>query len=139
MSWTDALKTGDKFVWGKNWHNPSLDDVKVISKDGAPNTDILDATYEYNNNKHGFTLKGKQPGYTHNTVFLSGDDNSSKDFVQGKFWLTDYEERWAKTMNFQGKEGLTYIWSSIDATTGIYESRPVLTIETVLWREQNIQ
>lgn len=139
MSWTDALKTDDKFVWGKNWHNPSLDDVKVISKDGAPNTDILDATYEYNNNKHGFTLKGKQPGYTHNTVFLSGDDSSSKDFVQGKFWLTDYEKGSAKTMNFQGKEGLTYIWSSIDATTGIYESRPVLTIETVLWGEENIK
>lgn len=139
MSWTDALNTDDKFVWGKNWHNPSLDDVKVISKDGAPNTDILDATYEYNNNKHGFTLKGKQPGYTHNTVFLSGDDSSSKDFVQGKFWLTDYEKGSAKTMNFQGKEGLTYIWSSIDATTGIYESRPVLTIETVLWGEENIK
>lgn len=139
MSWTDALKTGDKFVWGKNWHNPSLDDVKVISKDGAPNTDILDATYEYNNNKHGFTLKGKQPGYTHNTVFLSGDDSSSKDFVQGKFWLTDYEEGSAKTMNFQGNEGLTYIWSSKDATTGTYESRPVLTIETVLWGEQDIK
>lgn len=139
MSWTDASMTGDKFVWGKNWHNPSLDDVKVISKDGAPNTDILDATYEYNNNKHGFTLKGKQPGYTHNTVFLSGDDSSSKDFVQGKFWLTDYEKGSAKTMNFQGKEGLTYIWSSIDATTGIYESRPVLTIETVLWGEENIK
>lgn len=139
MNWTEAAKTGDKFVWGKNWHNPSLDDVKVISKDGAPNTDILDATYEYNNNKHGFTLKGKQPGYTHNTVFLSGDDSSSKDFVQGKFWLTDYEEGSAKTMNFQGKEGLTYIWSSKDATTGTYESRPVLTIETVLWGEQDIK
>lgn len=139
MSWTDALKTGDKFVWGKNWHNPSLDDVKVISKDGAPNTDILDATYEYNNNKHGFRLKGKQPGYTDNTVFLSGHDSSSKDFVQGKFWLTDYEEGWAKTMNFQGQEGLTYIWSSKDATTGTYESRPVLTINTVLWGEQNIK
>lgn len=139
MSWTDALQTGDKFVWGKNWHNPSLDDVKVISKDGAPNTDILDATYEYNNNKHGFTLKGKQPGYTHNTVFLSGDDSSSKDFVQGKFWLTDYEEESAKTMNFQGKEGLTYIWSSKDTTTGTYESRPVLTIKTVLWGEQDIK
>ena len=139
MSWTDALKTDDKFVWGKNWHNPSLDDVKVISKDGAPNTDILDATYEYNNNKHGFTLKGKQPGYTHNTVFLSGDDSSSKDFVQGKFWLTDYEEGSAKTMNFQGNKGLTYIWSSKDATTGTYESRPVLTKETVLWGEQDIK
>ena len=139
MSWTDALKTGDKFVWGKNWHNPSLDDVKVISKDGAPNTDILDATYDYQNNKHGFTLKGKQPGYTDNTVFLSGHDSSSKDFVQGKFWLTDNEEGWAKTMNFQGQEGLTYIWSSKDSTTGTYESRPVLTINTVLWGEQNIK
>ena len=139
MNWAEAAKTGDEYVWGKNWQTPSLDDVKVISKDGAPNTDILDATYEHYNNKHGFTLKGKQPGYTHNTVFLSGDDSSSKDFVQGKFWLTDYEEGSAKTMNFQGKEGLTYIWSSKDATTGTYESRPVLTIKTVLWREQNIQ
>ena len=142
MSWTDALKTGDNFVWGKNWHNPSLDDVKVISKDGAPNTDILDATYEYNNNKHGFTLKGKQPGYTHNTVFLSGKtDKSDEKYLEGKFWLTDEKVNgYATTMNFEVRDGKVIIYPfTLDYTTGDYESRPVLTIDTVLWGEQNIE
>ena len=142
MSWTDALKTGDNFVWGKNWHNPSLDDVKVISKDGAPNTDILDATYEYNNNKHGFTLKGKQPGYTHNTVFLSGKtDKSDEKYLEGKFWLTDEKVNgYATTMNFEVRDGKVIIYPfTLDYTTGDYESRPVLTIDTVLWGEQDIK
>ena len=141
MSWTDALKTGDNFVWGKNWHNPSLDDVKVISKDGAPNTDILDATYEYNN-KHGFTLKGKQPGYTHNTVFLSGKtDKSDEKYLEGKFWLTDEKVNgYATTMNFEVRDGKVIIYPfTLDYTTGDYESRPVLTIDTVLWGEQDIK
>lgn len=142
MSWTDALKTGDNFVWGKNWHNPSLDDVKVISKDGAPNTDILDATYEYNNNKHGFTLKGKQPEYTHNTVFLSGKtDKSDEKYLEGKFWLTDEKVNgYATTMNFEVRDGKVIIYPfTLDYTTGDYESRPVLTIDTVLWGEQDIK
>lgn len=142
MSWTDALKTGDKFVWGKNWHNPSLKDVEKISNGGLPNTDILDATYEYNNNKHGFTLKGKQPGYTHNTVFLSGKtDKSDEKYLEGKFWLTDEKVNgYATTMNFEVRDGKVIIYPfTLDYTTGDYESRPVLTIDTVLWGEQDIQ
>ena len=93
MNWTEARKTGDDYVWGKNWHTPSLDEVEVISKNSMPNTDILDATYEYNNNRHGFTLKGKQPGYTNpnNTVFFPGLDSSIETYVEGKFWLTERE------------------------------------------------
>lgn len=142
MSWTDALKTGDKFVWGKNWHNPSLKDVEKISNGGLPNTDILDATYEYNNNKHGFTLKGKQPGYTHNTVFLSGKtDKSDEKYLEGKFWLTDEKVNgYATTMNFEVRDGKVIIYPfTLDYTTGDYESRPVLTIDTVLWGEQDIK
>ena len=30
MNWTDAAKTGDEYVWGKNWRTPSLDEVKAI-------------------------------------------------------------------------------------------------------------
>lgn len=142
MTWFDARKTGDEYVWGKNWHTPSLDEVGVISKNSMPNTDILDATYGYNNNRHGFTLKGKQPGYNNNTVFLPGLDTSTKDYVEGKFWLTDEKEKGLGTsMNFMGSsEGLHMLHPNTkDYNHSTYEVRPVLTIKTVLWGEQNIQ
>lgn len=141
MNFEDARKTGDKYVWGKNWRTPSLDEVGVISNNSMPNTDILDATYEYNNT-HGFKLKGKQPGYTKNTVFFTGNDTSNKDYVEGKFWLTDEKENgYGTTMNFGGSsEGLYQLYPfAKDHTYSTYEVRPVLTISTVLWGEQDIK
>lgn len=144
MNWTEARKTGDDYVWGKNWHTPSLDEVEVISKNSMPNTDILDATYEYNNNRHGFTLKGKQPGYTNpnNTVFFPGLDGSIETYVEGKFWLTDEKVKgYGTSMDFMGSsEALHYLHPNTkDHTYSEYEVRPVLTINTVLWGEQNIK
>ena len=144
MNWTEARKTGDDYVWGKNWHTPSLDEVEVISKNSMPNTDILDATYEYNNNRHGFTLKGKQPGYTNpnNTVFFPGLDSSIETYVEGKFWLTDEKVKgYGTSMNFMGSsEALYYLHPNTkDHTYSEYEVRPVLTINTVLWGEQDIK
>lgn len=144
MNWTEARKTGDDYVWGKNWHTPSLDEVEVISKNSMPNTDILDATYEYNNNRHGFTLKGKQPGYTNpnNTVFFPGLDSSIETYVEGKFWLTDEKVKgYGTSMNFTGSsEALYYIHPNTqDHTYSEYEVRPVLTINTVLLGEQDIK
>lgn len=144
MNWTEARKTGDDYVWGKNWHTPSLDEVEVISKNSMPNTDILDATYEYNNNRHGFTLKGKQPGYTNpnNTVFFPGLDGSIETYVEGKFWLTDEKVKgYGTSMNFMGSsEALHYLHPNTnDHTYSEYEVRPVITINTVLWGEQNIK
>lgn len=141
MNFEDARKTGDKYVWGKNWRTPSLDEVGVISNNSMPNTDILDATYEYNNT-HGFKLKGKQPGYTKNTVFFTGNDTSNKDYVEGKFWLTDEKENgYGTTMNFLGSsEGLYQLYPfTKDHTYSTYEVRPVLIINTVLWGEQDIK
>ena len=142
MTFEEARKTGDEYVWGKNWHTPSLAEVEVISKNSMPNTDILDATYEYNNNKHGFTLKGKQPGYTNNTVFFSGMDTSNNEHIEGKFWLTDEKEKgYGTSMNFIGSsEGLHVLYPyTQDHNYSEYEVRPVLTINTVLWGEQDIK
>lgn len=144
MNWTEARKTGDDYVWGKNWHTPSLDEVEVISKNSMPNTDILDATYEYNNNRHGFTLKGKQPGYTNpnNTVFFPGLDSSIETYVEGKFWLIDEKVKgYGTSMNFMGSSEALYSLhpNTKDHTYSEYEVRPVLTINTVLWGEQDIK
>ncbi|MCF2579237.1 hypothetical protein I6E38_08970 [Prevotella stercorea] len=140
MNWAEAAKTGDEYVWGKNWQTPLLSEVEAIVSKDSLNTEILKGTYE-NNNKHGFTLTGKQPGYTANELFLSGDSTSPKGYVSGKFWVSDdLEEGNRTTMNFHGDDKVFYVYPfKKDNPSTEYEVRPVLTIKTVLWREQNIQ
>lgn len=141
MNWAEAAKTGDEYVWGKNWQTPLLSEVEAIVSNGLLNTEILNGTYEYKNNKHGFTLTGKQPGYTANELFLSVDGKSPNGYVSGKFWVSDdLVEGHGTTVNFHGADEVFYVYPfKKDNPSTEYEVRPVLTIKTVLWREQNIQ
>ena len=140
MNWAEAAKTGDEYVWGKNWQTPLLSEVEAIVSKDSLNTEILKGTYE-NNNKHGFTLTGKQPGYTANELFLSGDSTSPKGYVSGKFWVSDdLVEGHGTTVNFHGADEVFYVYPfKKDTPSTKYEVRPVLTIKTVLWGEENIK
>lgn len=134
MTWADARKTGDEYVWGKNWRTPSLDEVKAIGDASSMlNTEIVNGTYEYNNNRHGFALNGKQPGYTANKLFLSGNDKSTKDHVQGKFWVSDnLVNGYGTTMNFTGSDEVIIAYPfKQDSPSTKYEVRPVLNINIV--------
>lgn len=141
MNWTEASKTGDEYVWGKNWRTPSLGEVEAIVSNGLLNPEILKGTYEDKNNKHGFTLTGKQPGYTANELFLSGDGKRTKGYVSGKFWVSDdLVKGHGTTVNFHGDDKVFYVYPfKEDNPSTEYEVRPILSQETVLWREQNIQ
>ena len=141
MNWAEAAKTGDEYVWGKNWQTPLLSEVEAIVSNGLLNTEILNGTYEDKNNKHGFTLTGKQPGYTANELFLSVDGKSPNGYVSGKFWVSDdLVEGHGTTVNFHGADEVFYVYPfKKDNPSTEYEVRPVLSQETVLWREQNIQ
>ena len=145
MNFEDARKTGDNYIWGRNWRTPSLDEIKITGKEGeygtVLNEDILNGTYFYKDNKHGFLLTGQQPGYNKNQLFLSGDDKSSAGNVSGKFWLTDEAQKgYGTSINYYG-DGENYIFVhpyTEDHNYSEYEVRPVLTIKTVFWGEQNI-
>ncbi len=141
MNWTEAAKTRDEYVWGKNWQTPLLSEVEAIVSNNLLNTEILNGTYEYKNNKHGFTLTGKQPGYTANKLFLSGDGTSTKYNVSGKFWVSDkLVNGKGTTVNFHGDDKVFYVYPfKEDDPSTEYEVRPILSQETVLWGEQNIQ
>lgn len=141
MNWTEAAKTGDEYVWGKNWQTPLLSEVEAIVSNGLLNTEILNGTYEYKNNKYGFTLTGKQPGYTANKLFLSGDGTSTKYNVSGKFWVSDkLVNGKGTTVNFHGDDKVFYVYPfKEDNPSTEYEVRPILSQETVLWGEQDIK
>ena len=142
MDLENARKTGDDYIWGKNWQTPSLDEVKdMYDQSTLLNNDILESNYEYKNNRYGFTLKGKQPGYNNNTCFLCGDEKSTEERGDGKFWVIDeIEKGYGTSMLFMGAEKYLYISHvTKDSPTTLAEVRPVLTIKTVKWNEQNIQ
>ena len=146
MSWIDATKTGNEYVWGANWHTPKLDEIKSMYKEESQyhwiiNTEILDANYKYENNKHGFCLNGKQPGYTKNNIFVAGNNGTewTEDYGESKFWLSDEQKAGHGTsFNFMWTkyEGKFKVYMNVFGTDYNYSKyyvRPVLSQETVLW------
>lgn len=79
MTWTDAVKTGDDFAWGKNWRTPTIDEVfgegKLNSTDGEGGSQVSvtgspSFSVVTENGEEKLTLTGVQPGYTNNKLVL---------------------------------------------------------------------
>lgn len=76
MSWTDATKTGDDYVWGKRWHTPTIDEVYGEGKlnctwsTGFPTPAAGSPYFELKEQGRYVTVvfTGVQPGYTKNTL-----------------------------------------------------------------------
>ena len=144
MTWFEAIKPGDEYVWGAKWHTASVDEVKsMYDENSMLNTEILKSTYEYKD-KHGYTLTGKQPGYTNattNTIFIIGNNTSNADYINGKFWLSDeLAKGYGTTFDFYGDANNLVIHPFIkEPNYSKHPVRPVLSQETVLWGEQDIK
>lgn len=147
IAFKDDVKKGENYVWGSLWRTASCSDVSSLYyydeewQSSLINKKLVEPTYDYQD-KHGLTLTGKQPGYTKNSLFLNGFDNSNEDHVVGKFLLSDgNKEGHGTTMSFivYGKEVFVAYVQSDDYDNSPYPVRPVLSQETVLWGEQDIK
>ncbi len=142
MSWNEDVKQGNNYVWGSLWRTPSASDVSSLT-DQTVSDKIVQSTYTYINNTHGFTFKGLQPGYTKNEIYLRGKDISYESYIESVYLLSDKDNQNsnATTLEFLGYSGgIAYIRISTDNSAETpHHLRPVLSQETVLWEEQNIQ
>lgn len=69
LTFTDACKTGDAYVWGANWRTPTKDEMTFV--DGYTLTPInAKAEVKVQNGVPGVLCTGIQPGYTNNTIVL---------------------------------------------------------------------
>ena len=83
MTWTDATKTGDQYVWGANWRTPTKDELNFVdAKEGTGKYDFnplnTKAEVQVQNGVPGILYTGIQPGYTDKSIFLprqSGDES----------------------------------------------------------------
>lgn len=86
MTWTDATKTGDQYVWGANWRTPTKDEMTFVDakygSDGFYTLNPLNtkAEIQVQNGVPGILYTGIQPGYTDKTLFLPVGD--SKDYFE---------------------------------------------------------
>lgn len=142
LSFKEDVKKGEKYVWGSLWRTPLVSDVDSLYNNvGLINDKLLVPKYD-NQGKHGFTLTGTQPGYTKNSLFISGSDNNTEDYIESKFLLSDgNEEGYGTTINFivYNKTYYTVYVNKKDHNYTKYPVRPVLNKETVLWGEQDIK
>lgn len=103
MTWTDATKTGDDYVWGANWRTPTLDEVfgegKLNSKDGESGSQVPVAgspsfSVVTENGEDILTFTGVQPGYTNNKLVLY-NKLDKWGYSYYNFWTssTDKDER----------------------------------------------
>lgn len=142
MSWNDDVKKGNNYVWGSLWRTPSASDVSSLT-DQTVSDKIVQSTYTYINNTHGFTFKGLQPGYTENEIYLRGKDTSHEGYIESVYLLSDKDNKNnnATTLEFMGYSGgIVHIGISTNNSAATpHHLRPVLSQETVLWGEQDIK
>lgn len=145
MNWTEAAKTGSDYVWGANWRTPTKDEMDFVDEDGYTTKKAhveVDNVIE-NNVVTAFKYIGVQPGYTDNTMNLPSTDPQSHG---GVYWSStdagynDMHEEvgYALNMIVHDKDKHTHFFTSFKKD-GLYAVRPVLTIKTVLWGEQDIK
>lgn len=131
LNFTDACKTDDAYVWGKNWRTPNGEELAPLYKEMAVNTENVSAVYKQSNGSYGIEFTGVQHGYTNNKIFLHGE--GTMDATGGQWtYLTSTDKNNAKTWNFfflvaEHEDGLNIlIYENENSTNSKYMVRPVL-------------
>lgn len=92
MTWTDATKTGDEYVWGANWRTPTKDEMTFVdAKKGSDGFETLNplntkAEVQVQNGVPGILYTGIQPGYTDKTLFLPA--NGDESYFYCSYWTS---------------------------------------------------
>lgn len=121
LTFTEACKTGDDYVWGANWRTPTKDELNNLTKKDLMSCEVI--TQE---GKVGLLYKGLMPGYTDKTLFLPSE-SSTTEHVGFNYWTSTGEQNGEGNMLsilIYGVE--SYVWFiQMNAVTNSFV-RPVL-------------
>lgn len=121
LTFTEAYKTGDEYVWGANWRTPTKDELNNLTKKDLMSCEVI--TQE---GKVGLLYKGLMPGYTDKTLFLPSE-SSTTEHVGFNYWTSTGEQNGEGNMLsilIYGVE--SYVWlMQMNAVTNSFV-RPVL-------------
>lgn len=138
MTWTDARKTGDQYLWGANWRTPTKEELNFVNynyiyHDGFGYIVVVDplntkVEVQVQDGVTGLLYTGIQPGYTDKTLFLPVNSKG-----HGVYWTSTLSEEkgYGTSLDFNIEESGTLRTYHISgrtyaATTIKYMVRPVL-------------
>lgn len=146
MTWFEATETGSNYVWGSNWRTPAKEELAILYPDDGSDDDhhiptIVDVAVSTDNGVQHFKYTGTQPGYKTNNMQLPyiGNRGAGTYWTSTKGKVNDDNQETGVNYNITDVSGLCQNFFLEHERHIPYVVRPVLTIETVLWGEQNIQ
>lgn len=108
MTWADATKTDDAYVWGKNWRTPTKEELNFVDpKENESNHWILNplntkAEFKVQDGKAGILYTGIQPGYTDKSIFLPIQFGDSSYFFATYCSSTVINQGYGVSLEFTG-------------------------------------
>lgn len=138
LTFTEACKTGDAYVWGKNWRTPTKDELnKFFTIDGNYVLNPINTTGVLieKNGGYGLLLTGVKPGYTGNTLFLPAGSDSESHYIHSLYLTSEYysndsdhsHDSDAQAFSYMGNLEMVYgIGFSFQSTVTKCMVRPVL-------------
>ena len=88
MTFADASKTGDGYIWGVNWRTPSKDEMDELLKAAtSKGSSKVTCKYTQENSVWGFKFTGNTDGYTNNSLFFPAQSGKS-DAAVATYWST---------------------------------------------------
>lgn len=116
MTWTDARKTGDQYVWGANWRTPTIEEVCGKGKINCVWGDkgakpVAGSPYFEFKEQGGYltvVFTGVQPGYTKNTLTLY--DQIIKESHTFDFWTTSEADGYGTKFSITAENVENELW-----------------------------
>ena len=93
MKWDEAAKTGDNYVWGKNWRTPTKEEMNFFTLNNEYSVIPGNVNGIFTNNEagvYGIKLIGVQPGYTNKTLFLPAAKDATKEYCDMTYWTSSH-------------------------------------------------
>lgn len=142
MTWFNAIKEGDDYVWGKNWRTPAKEELAILEPDdGSYIPTIVNVALSTDNGVKHFKYTGTQPGYKSNNMIIpfTGTQEVGTYWTSTEGKVNIHNQKTGVNYNISDFSGVC--WNKFNEFERhiTYAVRPVLTIHTVLWGEQNIQ
>lgn len=142
MTWFDAIKEGDDYVWGKNWRTPAKEELAILEPDdGSYIPTIVNVALSTDNGVKHFKYTGTQPGYKSNNMIIpfTGTQEAGTYWTSTEGKVNIHNQKTGVNYNISDYSGVCWNKFNEFERHNTYAVRPVLTIPTVLWGEQEIK
>ena len=142
MTWFDAKKEGDDYVWGKNWRTPAKEELAILEPDdGSYIPTIVNVALSTDNGVKHFKYTRTQPGYKSNNMIIpfTGTQEVGTYWTSTEGKVNIHNQKTGVNYNISDFSGVCWNKFNEFEMHITYAVRPVLTIPTVLWREQEIK